>query len=233
MKLLLISDAHGKTENIERLSGISKECDAVLFAGDYTEFNKYETAAPCVKKMRALHESVFSVIGNCDMPELSESLDGEDMSVEHAITYFEGLAIAGSGGGSKFTGTTPNERTEEELLSDFEMIKNPELKEEGQWSNLILISHNPPKDTLCDQCAPGVHVGSKLLSDFIKEIQPLAVLTGHIHEGAAVDKIGRTYVVNPGALAEGKYAVMEIEKSGGEWNVLKCELFQLPVSAAQ
>lgn len=227
MKLLLISDAHGKTENIERLSAAAKECDAVLFAGDYTEFNKYETAAPCVKKMRALHENVFSVLGNCDKPELAESLDKEDLSVEHAITYFEGLSIAGSGGGSKFTGKTPNERTEEELLSDFEMIKNSDLKEEGQWANLILISHNPPKDTLCDQCAPGVHVGSAMLADFIKEIKPLAVVTGHIHEGAGVDKIGRTFVVNPGALAEGKYALMEIEKSGGEWEVSSCKLFSL------
>ncbi len=222
MKLLLLSDLHGNIKNLDAIKDEFSAADAVLFAGDYTALNKFETSDPAVEKMRECHVNIFSVIGNSDKPELLESLEKQDMSVEHAVVFFEGLSIAGSGGASVFTRTTPNEREEDDLLSDFDVIKNSDLK--GQWSNLILISHNPPKETLCDQCVSGAHVGSQKLSDFIKEIKPLAVITGHIHEGAGIDKIGETVVVNPGAIAEGNYAVMEAEKDGGNWKVVKTEL---------
>lgn len=227
MRLLLISDLHGKIENLERLRTEFESADAVVFAGDFTEFGKYETLLPAVKKLREMHDDVFCVLGNCDKPELLERLESDGMCCERGIVYFEGLAFSGSGGGSKFTGTTPNERAEEELLSDFDVVSNAALDAQGQWDNLILVSHNPPKGTLCDECAPNVHVGSALLSDFVMKTKPLALVCGHIHEGRAIDKIGETVVINPGPLAEGNYAVLEAEKNGERWNVSKTELKNL------
>lgn len=227
MKLLLISDLHGKIENLEKLRPQFESSDAIVFAGDFTEFGKYETSLPAVKKLREMHENIFCVLGNCDKTDLLEQIEKQDMCCERGIVYFEGLAFSGSGGGSKFTGTTPNEREEDDLLSDFDVVRNSALDGEGQWNNLILVSHNPPKDTLCDECAPNVHVGSSMLSDFVRETKPLALVCGHIHEGRAIDKIGETVVINPGPLADGNYAVLEAEKSGGEWKVLKAELKNL------
>ena len=227
MKLLLISDIHGKTEQLEKLQGQIKSADAVLFAGDFTKFNKPETAEPCVQKMRELCPNLFCVLGNCDDPALLQEIESLDASCERGLAYFDGIQIAGSGGGSKFTGETPNERDEEDLQTDFDVIKNSGLDQEGQWSNLILVSHNPPKEVSCDQPAPGVHAGSQTFADFIKEIKPLAVLCGHIHEGKGIDKIGETVVVNPGPLADGFYAVMELEKSGDSWRVADTQLKKL------
>lgn len=227
MRLLLISDLHGKIENLEKLRAEFESSDAVVFAGDFTEFEKYDASLPAVKKLREMHEDIFCVLGNCDKPELLEALEKQDMCCERGIVYFEGLAFAGSGGGSKFTGTTPNERAEEYLLSDFDVVKNAALDAQGQWGNLILISHNPPKGILCDECAPNVHVGSALLYDFVMETKPLALVCGHIHEGRAIDKIGETVVVNPGSLAEGNYAILEAEKIGEEWKVANVELKNL------
>ena len=156
-----------------------------------------------------------------------QKIESLDMSVEKSLAYFEGLAIAGSGGGSKFTGETPNERDEEDLQSDFDVIKNSGLREEGQWSNLIIVSHNPPKAQTVDSPAAGVHAGSQIFADFIEQTKPLAVLCGHIHEGRGVEKIGETVVVNPGPLCEGKYAVMEVEKSGESWRVVSTDLKSL------
>lgn len=224
MRLLLISDIHGKIENLDKLEGEIKSAAAVLFAGDFTKFNDYDTTEPCVKKMRELCPNLFCVLGNCDKPDLLEEVEKIDASCEHSLVYFDGLQIAGSGGGSKFTGETPNERTEEDLQKDFDVIENSGLDQEGQWSNLILISHNPPKGVLCDQPAPGVHVGSQIFTDFIAKTKPLAVLCGHIHEGVGIDKIGDTVVVNPGPLVDGKYAVMEVEKDGDSWKVASTEL---------
>lgn len=228
MKLVLISDVHGNKENIEKLKNEFDSCDGIVFAGDFTEFNKEETGLPALEALSKCHENIFAVLGNCDNPELMEKLDENDISVDSSIVFHEGLAFAGSSGGSVFTKTTPNERTEEELLSDFDVIKNAcDSSVNDQWNNLIVVSHNPPKNTSVDQCAPGVHVGSESLYNFIKEIKPLAVVTGHIHEGTGIDHIGETVVVNPGALFEGKYAVMDIEKKDGRWTVKNTELRNL------
>ena len=227
MKLLLISDLHGNLDNLQKLEGQIKSADAVLFAGDFSKFQKPETGLPCAEKMRELCPNLFAVLGNCDEPELLESIEKLDISVQRSLASFEGLVIAGSGGGSKFTGETPNERDEEDLQSDFDVIKNSGLEGEGQWSNLIVISHNPPKAQTVDSPAAGVHAGSQIFTDFIAKTKPLAVLCGHIHAGCGVEKIGETPVVNPGPLCEGKYAVMELEKGKDGFTVSKIDLKSL------
>ena len=227
MKLLLISDLHGHLDNLQKLEGEIKGADAVLFAGDFSKFQKPETGLPCAEKMRELCPNLFAVLGNCDEPELLESIENLDISVQRSLASFGGLVIAGSGGGSKFTGETPNERDEDDLQADFDVIKNSGLDEEGQWGNLILISHNPPKAQGVDSPAANVHAGSQIFADFIAKTKPLAVLCGHIHEGCGVESIGDTVVVNPGPLCEGNYAVMELQKEGGAWKVAATELKSL------
>lgn len=229
MKFLVLADLHGKGENLEKLDSEFKSADAVLFAGDFAQFGKTETAKPMLELLCKKHDSIFAVIGNCDEPEFSSELETSGINVERALMYYEGLYIAGSGGGSKFTGTTPNEKSEEELLSDFDIVKNTsEVKDDsGQCKNLILISHNPPKDTKCDAVNESLHAGSVLFRKFIEDISPLLVITGHIHEGCAVDKIGNTTVVNPGALLDGKYATLEVEKVNDTWCVKNVELKQV------
>lgn len=230
MKFLVISDMHGNAENIDKLDEVFKTVDGVLCAGDFAEFNKLETAKPVLEKLASKHEAVFSVIGNCDDPDFIEELEEQDICVHKTLVFHEGLAIAGSSGGSVFTKTTPNERTEEELLSDFQIVENSTEAcgdENGKWSNLILISHNPPKTEKCDSPCEGVHAGSQMLTDFIKEKAPVLVVTGHIHEGAAIEKIENSTVINPGSLAEGKYALVELEKTGDTWKVTNAELKSL------
>lgn len=230
MKILVISDIHGSTENIGKLENVFKECDLVLFGGDFARFNHAETGKPALEALRKSHDSVFAVLGNCDEGEFISELEDADMSVQKSMVFTDSLVIAGSGGGSKFSGDTPFERTEDELLGDFDVIKNSIEQihdEDGKCSSLILIMHNPPKDTKADMIPGGIHVGSEKLRNFIEEVQPLLVVTGHIHESAGIDKIGNTTVVNPGALLEGKYSIVEIEKSADKWNVKSAQLCSL------
>lgn len=222
MRFLVVSDIHGNLENIEKLSEEFKNADAVLFAGDFAEFGKTETGLPVLEKLCKKHDQVFAVIGNCDEPDFIEELEKKDISVERTTAFFDGLVICGSGGGSKFTGTTPNERSEEELAADFNILFDSQ--EDGTWKNLIAIMHNPPKDTKCDMIESGIHVGSPLLREFIEKAEPLAVITGHIHESSAIDTIKNTVVINPGSLADGKYAILEIAKENNEWKVTSSEL---------
>jgi len=231
MKFLILSDIHGDLENLDKLDTCFSQADAVLFGGDFARFEHLDTAKPVLDKLIQKHENIFSVLGNCDSPDFLQTIEDADVSVEASLLFHGGIAISGSGGGTKFTGTTPFERSEEEILSDYNVVEsssNECADENGHWSNLILIMHNPPKDTACDALPNGVHVGSQALRDYIEKRSPFLVVTGHIHESAGIEKLGNTTIVNPGSLAEGKYAWAEAEKdSSGAWQVTKIELLSL------
>lgn len=230
MKVLMISDIHGDTENIEKLADVFASSDMVLFAGDFAKFEHLETAKPALESLVKRHESIFAVLGNCDDPEFVEEIEDADICVQKSMVFHEGLVIAGSGGGSKFTGATPFEREDEELVSDFNIIEDSVAQigdEEGKCNNLVAIMHNPPKNTKCDMIPGDIHVGSEGLRGFIEKRQPVLVVTGHIHESSGIDTIGASTVVNPGSLAEGKYALCELKNNGGVWSVENCELKSL------
>lgn len=221
MKILCISDIHGNTKNLDKLDAQFKEADAVVFAGDFAVCFKPETSKPTMEALLKKHDTIFAVCGNCDDGEFIQNLEDNDICAERTLVFHEGLVICGSGGGTKFTGKTANERDEEDILSDFDILTQ---QEELDGSNVIMIMHNPPKDTKCDRVTLGVHVGSQKLRKLIEKVQPLAVVTGHIHESKSIDKIGQTTVINPGALDEGNYAWLEIEKTDGKWGVKNSSL---------
>lgn len=224
MKFLVITDLHGNLSVLDKMDKQFAEADAVLFAGDFAECFKTETGLPALEKLCKKHDTIFSVIGNCDEPSFLDETEAKDISVQGSMVFHEGLVFAGSGGGTKFTGDTPNERTEEELVGDLSIL----TKEENQtWDNLILIMHNPPKDTKCDMIPNGMHVGSQMLREFIEQTKPLAVITGHIHEGIGIDKIGDTVVINAGPLTDGNYAWLDVSKAGDSWKVDNAELKKL------
>ena len=220
MKFLCISDIHGNVEVLDKLDKVFKDVNAVLFAGDFAECFKTETSKPVLDALLKKHDEIYAVLGNCDEPGFIEELEDAGINAERILNYTEGFAVIGSGGGSKFTGKTPNERSLEELMSDFAILDSVE-SEEGRasapsenWRNLIVVSHNPPKAEKVDSFAPGMHAGSELFTAFIQEKKPLAVLTGHIHEGTGIETIGETLVINPGSLGEkGTYAVLNVEKA--------------------
>ncbi len=55
------------------------------------------------------------------------------------------------------------------------------------------------------------------MREFLEENQPDMCLCGHIHEARAIDRIGRTVIANPGALAQGGYLVLR--SNGGRLSV--------------
>jgi len=234
MRVLIISDGHGDVDQLDRIAAIAESADFVLFGGDFAALGQPETGQPFLKRLAALHDRVFAVTGNCDEMDFRDTLDEYDIGIEGSLSYYNGLILTGSGGASVFTGDTPNERADEELVGDLRLVAESVPEDSpnaaGAWNNLVVIMHNPPKDTALDIVGKDAHVGSPLLRAFIETYQPLLVVSGHIHESAAVDAIGTTALVNPGSLAEGRYAVAEI--SGGRtqpFAVTSIELKQLSV----
>ena len=226
MKLLVISDLHAHNDVLDKMDDIFSKADAVLFAGDFAECFKPETGEDALEKLCSKHDTIFAVLGNCDNEVFMQDLEDKDICVEKALVFHEGLAISGSGGGTIFTGKTEFERTEEDILSDYEVVVNS-VEQSGDnslWRDMILISHNPPKGEVVDAVNPTLHAGSQKFTDFIIEHKPLAVICGHIHEGCGTEKIGDTLVINPGSLGEkGTYYWLELEKSEGSWIISKVE----------
>ena len=229
MKLLVISDLHAHNEVLDKMDALFNEADAVIFGGDFAECFKPETGKEALEKLCAKHENIFAVLGNCDTEDFMEELENQDICVEKALVFHEGLGFAGSGGGTRFTGKTEFERTEDEVLSDFDIVVNSaQQSDESLWKSLILISHNPPVAQKLDSFDGEHHAGSQKFTDFIKEHKPLAVVCGHIHEGAGIEKIGDTVVINPGSLGEAEtYAWLEVAKEGDEWKVISTEMGKL------
>ena len=220
----------GSSENIDKLDSVFKEVEGVFCAGDFAECFKPETGKEALEKLCSKHESIFAVLGNCDNEDFMEELDNQDVNVEKSLVFHEGLAFAGSGGGTKFTGKTEFEREEDECLSDFDIVLNSveQTGDKSLWNSLILVSHNPPVAEKLDSFDGEHHAGSQKFTDFIKENQPLAVVCGHIHEGTGIEKIGETVVINPGSLGEkGTYVWLNVEKSGDGWEVVSTEMCSL------
>ena len=229
MKLLVISDLHAHNDVLDKMDDIFAKADAVLFAGDFAECFKPETGDEALEKLCSKHDSIFAVLGNCDNEVFMGDLEDKDICVEKALLFHEGLAFAGSGGGTKFTGKTEFERTEEECLADFDVVVHSAADGDGSlWGSTILISHNPPKGKTVDAVNAALHAGSQMFTDFILEHKPLAVICGHIHEGRGVENIGDTTVINPGSLGEKETFVwLDVEKDGNGWkvtNVEECKL---------
>ncbi len=233
MRFLVLSDIHGDTGYIEMLDDEFAAADAVLFVGDFARDQEPETGLNILNTLVKKHDDIFAVTGNCDDPSFVEELEKLDVSVQGDILFRDGLAFAGSGGALYFTGTTANERTDDELVADLAIVAEQESVDgmsDSDWNNLILITHQPPFDTGMDRITAGLSTGSKTIRAFIEKHQPLLALSGHIHESYATGTLGKTVLMNPGSLAEGRYGIVEVEQNDdGVWAVTKCELKELTV----
>ena len=83
----------------------------------------------------------------------------------------------------------------------------------------VMVTHEPPFDTCADLAFTDEHVGSSAIRSFIEQRQPLACFCGHIHEGAGLDRIGDTIIVNPGPLRRGRYGWACIEEGTIETDI--------------
>ena len=92
----------------------------------------------------------------------------------------------------------------------------------GRW---IWVHHAPPSGS--PVCWNGKkHIGDEYLRGWIERFRPDLVLSGHIHnspfypEGAWVDRIGRTWVFNPGRQPGGQPTFIQVDLGAmtAEWS---------------
>jgi len=175
--------------------------DLVLLGGDLTNFRGRDEARAIVEAVRASGASLLAVCGNCDRPEIEDVLRDEEIDLDRRARNVGGVTFAGVSGGLPFGGT-PYERTEEDFASAAEDAFAAAATLAPAGAPLVLVSHQPPRDTHCDLARSG-HVGSTAIRAAILRHQPDLVLCGHIHESAGTDTLGRSRIVNPGPWFQG------------------------------
>ena len=124
MKFLVMTDIHGNSSVLDKLDDEFKSCDAVLFGGDFADVISKLPGEPVLEKLRSKHDEIYAVLGNHDAPDFLEQLEDSGLNAERTLNYTDGIAILGSGGATEFTHDTPNERPEDDIIKDFDILNS-------------------------------------------------------------------------------------------------------------
>jgi len=206
MKLLMITDIHGDTENLEKI--IKREnYDAVLCAGDLSDANEFSDYNAQLDKVLDIFEKqgvmTKAVPGNMDPEEeCVRELIQRRMNIHKKIASFEDFEAVGFGGGITPFGT-PFEPEGAEIKNAVETLYD-RMKADRKFG----VIHQPPADSQLDM-ADGDHVGSQEVREIIEDKEFELILTGHIHESRGRDEISETTIVNPGPAMKGYYAIAD------------------------
>lgn len=190
-----MADIHGDLDRLYRLiDSLEEKPELVVVAGDLTPFGPAELVPKIHSALKKLSPYVFMIPGNEDTREVREKMEDMGLNMhfkrkdfgDTSFIGFEGAVWLESGG---------------EVFMKYDPLHK--LLSEAPEKRKIVVSHVPPFDTEADRLWTGQHVGSPFLRSMIEEYQPDMVVCGHIHESRALDRIGRTLVLNTGALADG------------------------------
>ncbi|MGQ9818166.1 MAG: metallophosphoesterase [bacterium] len=191
MKIIALSDIHGRTGYDKKTIDILSGADLIIIAGDITNFGGKNDAGVVLDEIMELNQNVLAIPGNCDRPDVIDLLKAKGVNLHGEIREFRDILFFGVGGSGLTPFNTPQEYSDDE----FEAILNRYKKD--KYLN-IFVSHSPPYKTKVDKTLMGIHAGSKKVREFIERYQPQICICGHIHEARNIDQIGKTTIVNPG-----------------------------------
>jgi len=194
LKILATSDLHGALAWLRRAMAYAEEqgIDTFVYCGDLQ-------SVEAARMLGGFKGRAFAVPGNMDSYEELEALEEVGVSLHGRAVEHGGYMFAGAG--------ALNFKSALMALSGL-LTPNP--------SRLVLVTHHPPKGLKVDLAFNLMHVGSSTLRSFVEERRPVACLCGHIHEAKGVDWVKDTLVVNPGPLAKGYAAIVDLERREAE-----------------
>ncbi|MEO0136860.1 MAG: metallophosphoesterase [candidate division WOR-3 bacterium] len=202
MKILAISDIHGRINYEKEVIELLGMVDLIVISGDITNFGGKKEALTVLDNLRQFNPNILGVPGNCDQFEVLDLLRDEGINLHGETKEFNGLIFFGIGGSGYTPFQTPQEYSDEEITKILSNHRN-------KGGRQIFVSHAPPFNTHVDKTMMGMHVGSKLIRDFIEKNQFELGLCGHIHEARGMDKLGSTVIVNPGPFPK-YWALIEV-----------------------
>ena len=199
-------DLHGDSARVADIPGLAG-AEGVILSGDLTTKGSADEARRILDCVAAVNPRVLAQIGNMDPGPVEAVLDERGLNIHgRGLELAPGVGLVAVGWSTPTPFGTPSEMPEARLAGILEKA-HAQAAALGP-SALLLVAHDPPRDTRVDEVAPGVHVGSPAVRAYIERVQPDVCLSGHIHEARATDAIGRTTIINPGMLGRGGYAVI-------------------------
>jgi len=199
MKLLALSDLHGDYSKVDAIKHCAGNIDAVLIAGDITNFGPDSDAN---KLLDMFDVPILAIPGNCDHPSILETLEKSDAINLHKTCHAIGeVDFIGLGGSNTTPFNTPFEMTDQDIEKSLE-----DLFDKSRASRTVLLSHAPPRGYV-DELPIG-HVGSPAITKFMDRLS--LIVCGHIHEARGIAKKGNTNIVNVGEASKGYGALITI-----------------------
>ncbi len=172
--------------------------------------------------MRKIDLPFFTVPGNVDSPLRQYYM----IALEQMERYPKLRVVHGSLSGLKgrfavlgFGGEITEDEGEDHFVLQYRRRDvEPHFGMLAILSSKILLFHTPPIGSL--DLDDGKHKGSKVVIDLIERCKPHWVFCGHAHGARGKEIIGDTIVVNPGALKNGFYALVDTDKKTVELKTL-------------
>lgn len=192
-----------------------------------------ENSRRIFKQLKKLKKTVYYVHGNWDSISgmrhtfessgdfLIDKVKGRNLKFIHdKVVKLNGYYLIGFAG---YRGTAMKDYLRDDIKGfkpSFQYIRKSErtqrkkldklFKKVKNKSKVILLTHDPPYNTL-DYLKPRKkHYGEKITRDAIKEYKSLLCVCAHFHENQGKAKIGKTTIVNIGYGHDGKMALIEL-----------------------
>ena len=163
IKLLIICDTHNtlQNEDADEIERLSKEADAVIFAGDGNQY-VMNVINPLIPQNK-----VFGILGNHDSENILKFYG--IINIHGRVIKVNGVKIAGWGGTYRYKNKLLLSFTQKESLSFAKELPAAD----------ILISHDTSfQKHSSDDC----HMGLKGISWYIRKKKPLYHIHGHLHQ---------------------------------------------------
>lgn len=207
MRILVLSDIHGRKETLNKILDEVKKSriDLITICGDITNFGSTEQAKALLLPVASLDLPILYVPGNCDLPQLLRGEIEGAQNIHGSCVEIDDLAFTGVGGSPPSPLNTPLEIPEDEITN----VLDRGLAKCRLSEKLVLVSHTPPFNTRLDLAFVGEHIGSRGVRRFVENTKPLAVFCGHVHEARGVVELEGTMILNPGPAGHGCYAVVD------------------------
>lgn len=192
MRLVCLADTHGLHQQLRVPDG-----DVLIHCGDFSRrgrrdeliaFNRWLGSLPHPHKIviAGNHDFLFEQAPASARTLLSEALYLEDSGVEIKGLYFWGSPVS-----PRFFDWAFNRTRGAEIALHWQAI--PAHTD-------VLLTHTPPYG-LCDRIHAGRHVGCEALRQRLDEIQPLALICGHIHESRGQTQYRGIQIINAASLS--------------------------------
>ncbi len=233
MKLLFVADLHYALKQFDWLVANAEKFDPIVIGGDLLDLSSaldFDVQIVVVEKyLSKIREKTRLLVtsGNHD----GDSRNSADESIAQWLleSTVQGLFTDGESldlDGTRITlcpwwdGPASLAELETQLEREAATVK-------GRW---IWIHHAPPAGS--PVCWTGkVFAGDEKLAGWIQRFQPDIVLSGHIHnspyyaEGSWIDRIGKTWVFNPGKQIgpTPAYITIDLDTLAAEWISLEGE----------